>query len=188
MCSPSWTLLPPPSPYHPSGSSQCTSPKHPVLCSNFPLIFSFTCWLDCVAELLHRASLIAQLVKNSPAMQETLVWFLDWEDPLEKEKATHSSILAWRIPWTEERGGLQSLGSQSQTWLSDSDSLVSFPVFLLFWFLVSFHVVSDNALWDFSLSKFIDICFVVYHMVYTGEMFHMHIHSVCLVECSLDFC
>ena len=177
MCSPSWTLLPPPSPYHPSGSSQCTSPKHPVLCSNFPLIFSFTCWLDCVAELLHRASLIAQLVKNSPAMQETRIQSPGQEDVLEKEMATHSSILAWRIPWTEERGGLQSLGSQSQTWLSDSDSLVSFPVFLLFWFLVSFHVVSDNALWDFSLSKFIDICFVVYHMVYTGEMFHMHIHS-----------
>ena len=46
------------------------------------------------------ASLIAQLVKNLPAMQETLVQFLGWEDPLEKGKATHSSILAWRIPWT----------------------------------------------------------------------------------------
>ena len=46
------------------------------------------------------ASVIAQLVKNPPAMQETLVQFLGWEDPLEKGKATHSSILAWRIPWT----------------------------------------------------------------------------------------
>ena len=45
-------------------------------------------------------------------MQETWVRFLDWEDPLEKEKATHSSILAWRIPWTEEPGRLQSMGSQ----------------------------------------------------------------------------
>ena len=41
--------------------------------------------------------------------------FLSWEDPLEEEKATHSSVLAWSIPWTEERGGLQSTGSQSQT-------------------------------------------------------------------------
>ena len=57
------------------------------------------------------ASLIAQLVKNLPAMQETWVRFLGWEDPLEKEMATHSSILAWRIPWTEEPGGLQSMGS-----------------------------------------------------------------------------
>ena len=45
-------------------------------------------------------SLVAQLVKNPPAMQETWVRFLGWEDPLEKGKATHSSILAWRIPWT----------------------------------------------------------------------------------------
>ena len=46
------------------------------------------------------ASLIAQLVKNPPAMQDTWVQSLDWEDPLEKGKTTHSSILAWRIPWT----------------------------------------------------------------------------------------
>ena len=46
------------------------------------------------------ASLVAQLVKNPPTMQETWVQFLGWEDPLEKGKATHSSILAWRIPWT----------------------------------------------------------------------------------------
>ena len=61
----------------------------------------------------HRASLVAQSVKHLPAMQETRVWFLSWVDPLEKEMATHSSILAWRIPWTEEPGELQSMGSQS---------------------------------------------------------------------------
>ena len=58
------------------------------------------------------ASLIAQLVKNLPAMQETQVRCLGRKDPLEKEMATHSSILAWRIPWTEEPRGLQSMGSQ----------------------------------------------------------------------------
>ena len=63
-------------------------------------------------DLAQRASLIAQLVKNLPAMQETQVQFLGREDPLEKEMATHSSILAWRIPWTEEPGRLQSSGSQ----------------------------------------------------------------------------
>ena len=52
-----------------------------------------------------------QLVKNLLAMQETQVQFLDWKDPLEKETATHSSIRAWRIPWTEEPGRLQSMGS-----------------------------------------------------------------------------
>ena len=58
-----------------------------------------------------RASLIVPLVKNPPAMQETWVRLLCWEDPLEKEMATHSSILAWRIPWTEEPDGLQFTGS-----------------------------------------------------------------------------
>ena len=52
------------------------------------------------------------MVKNLPAIQETWVPSLGWEDPLEKGMATHSSILAWRIPWTEEPGGLQSMGSQ----------------------------------------------------------------------------
>ena len=60
----------------------------------------------------HRASLIAQSVNNLPAMQETLVRFLGQEDPLKKEMAAHSSILAWRIPWTEEPGRLQSMGSE----------------------------------------------------------------------------
>ena len=55
---------------------------------------------------------MAQAVKNLPAIQETQVGSLDWEDPLEKGMAAHSSILAWRIPWTEEHGGLQSMGSQ----------------------------------------------------------------------------
>ena len=62
-----------------------------------------------------RPSLIAQLVKNLPAMQETWVPPLGWEDPLEKGMATHFSTLAWRIPWTEESSGLQSMESQSQT-------------------------------------------------------------------------
>ena len=57
-------------------------------------------------------SLRAQLVKNSSAMREIWVWSLGWEDPLEEGMATPSSILAWRIPWTEEPGGLQSMGSQ----------------------------------------------------------------------------
>ena len=55
---------------------------------------------------------MAQLVKNPPAMRETWARSLGWEDPLEKGKATHSNILAWRIPWTEEPGRAQSMGSQ----------------------------------------------------------------------------
>ena len=58
------------------------------------------------------ASLVEQMVKNLASMWETWVRSLGWEDPLEKEMATHSSILTWRIPWTEEPGGLQSMGLQ----------------------------------------------------------------------------
>ena len=57
-------------------------------------------------------SLVAQMINSLPAMWETWVRSLGWEDPLEKEMATHSSTLAWRIPWTEEPGGLQFTGSQ----------------------------------------------------------------------------
>ena len=69
-----------------------------------------------VAKFHQRASLVAQTVKNLPAMQETHVQSLHREHPLEKEMATHYSILAWRIPWTEEPGGFQSWGhKESET-------------------------------------------------------------------------
>ena len=58
------------------------------------------------------ASLVAQMVKNLPAMQETWVQSLGWEDPLEKGLVTHSSTFAWEIPWTQEPGGLQSMALQ----------------------------------------------------------------------------
>ena len=68
--------------------------------------------LGFVYILREYASLVAQILKHLPPMRETWVRSLGWEDPLEKEMATHSSILAWRIPWTEEPGRLQSIGSQ----------------------------------------------------------------------------
>ena len=72
---------------------------------------------DCSHEIkrrlfLGRASLVAQRLKHPSAMWETQVQSLGWEDPLEKEMASHSCILAWRIPWMEEPGRLQSTGSQ----------------------------------------------------------------------------
>ena len=75
---------------------------HPFVSSGFQLKTVY----------LYRASLVVQLVSNLPAMQETLVQFLSREDPLEEGLATHSSILAWRISWTEEPGGLQSMESK----------------------------------------------------------------------------
>ena len=65
-----------------------------------------------IIEHIYRASLVAQTVKHLHAMRETWVRSLGWEDPLEKEMAHHSSTLAWKIPWTEEPGRLQSMGLQ----------------------------------------------------------------------------
>ena len=67
------------------------------------------------------------MVMNPPAMQETQVRSLGWEDPLEKGMATHFSILAWRIPWREESGGLQSMGSQrvAHNWETNNDRIES---------------------------------------------------------------
>ena len=67
---------------------------------------------DATFEEISGASLVAQVVKSLPAMRETWVRSLDREDPLEKEMAIHSSTIAWKIPWTEELGRLQSTGSQ----------------------------------------------------------------------------
>ena len=71
--------------------------------------------------------LMVQIVKNPPAMWETWVRSLGWEDPLEKGTATHSSILAWRIPQTEESGGLQSMGSQrvGHNWVAFNFTTIS---------------------------------------------------------------
>ena len=61
------------------------------------------------------------VVKNPPAVQETQVQSLGWEDPLEKEMATHSSILAWKIPWTEEPGGLHTVHGVTKSWIRLND-------------------------------------------------------------------
>ena len=75
------------------------------------------CWFCPVLYFV--TSLVAQIVKRLPTMQRAWVQSLGQEDPLEKEMATHSSTLAWRIPWTEEPDRLRSMGLQSQTRLSD---------------------------------------------------------------------
>ena len=179
MCSPSWTLLPPPSPYHPSGSSQCTSPKHPVSCIKPGLAVHF------LYDIIHVSMPFSQIILPSPSPTESKrlfytsvslllsrtqcycyhpskfhiyalvyciggegngtqlqyswlenpmdggawkaavhgvaegrIWLIDFTftfhfHALEKEMATHSSVLAWRIPGTGEPGGLPSMGSHS---------------------------------------------------------------------------
>ena len=92
------------------------------------------------------ASLVAQTVKNSPAMKLTGVWSLGLEDPLQKGMATHSSILAWRIPWTEESGRLPCMGSQRvrHDWVpKHSDTCI----------IASIYAVNAMALFYFFVLK-----------------------------------
>ena len=93
-------------PFFPSGT-RCTLDLCTLssMTHNFSFIFPFLCLCG-----IFGASLVAQLVKNMPAVQETCVQSLGWEDPLKKEMATHSSILVWEIPWTKEPGGLYPMG------------------------------------------------------------------------------
>ena len=115
---------------------------------------SATMKLKDACSLEERASLVAQMVKSLPAMQETRVWFLGGEDPLEKEMAAHSSTLAWKIPWMEEPGGLQSMGSQriGHDWVT-SLSFLSFRVKGIHWGLEKSHIhmhthTQDEIAWD----------------------------------------
>ena len=87
--------------------------KKGILCTGI-IIFSFDNEWSRNGRCYHEVgtSLVAQTIKRLSAMQETQVRSLGWEDPLEKEMAAHSSTLAWRIPWTEEPGRLQSMGLQ----------------------------------------------------------------------------
>ena len=111
--------------------------KPPTVCSSHP----HPHWGDRVtpSKVLHiliteGSFLAAQTTKNPPAMQETWVQSLGREDLLEKGMATHSSILAWKIPRAEEPGGLQSMGSQSWTRLSNSHFHFQFPEYVVLFF------------------------------------------------------
>ena len=79
-------------------------------------------WKQNGSGLLNGACMVAQTIKKLPVMQETRVQSLGWEDPLEKGMATQSSILAWRVPWTEEPGRLPSKGMQSWTQTSQGNT------------------------------------------------------------------
>ena len=96
---------------------ECNFPDEPQSLANYSAVlgFSFNAW----------ASLVAQKVKHPPVMWETMVQSLGWEDPLEIGMATHSSILAWRIPWTEESGGLHSMELQRAGHDSMTNSLLT---------------------------------------------------------------
>ena len=101
------------------------------------------------------ASLVAQMVKNMPAVQEIRVQSLGQEDPLEMEMATHSSILAWKAPWTEEPGGLQSVGSQRvrHDWVTNTCIMLKVLYMFPYKYKVFTVFYSWNAYWICKLQK-----------------------------------
>ena len=97
-------------------------------------------------ECLNLTSLVAQMLKHLPTMWETRVQSLGREDLLEKEMATHSSILAWKILWTEEPGRLQSMGSQRVGHCGDTSLSFTFPVIDSYMLKENLYVISNNFL------------------------------------------
>ena len=124
------------------------------------------------------------MVKRLPIIQETQIRSPGWEDPPEKVIATHSSILAWKIPWTEETGRLQFMGLQkSQTWLSD------FTLFIFVWYedcyssFLMFHICMEYI---FPSSRFQSICvfrskWVSYRQHIHGSCYCIHLAGLCLL-------
>ena len=109
----------------PTGVFICTCANY---CSSANMVGQILCLILIYYYLHHYwTSLIAQVVKNPTAMQETLVWFSGWEDSLEKGMAIHSRILAWKSPWTEKLDGLQSMGSQwvGHDWMTNTFTFFS---------------------------------------------------------------
>ena len=118
------------------------------------------------------ASQVVQLVKNSPTMKEVLVQFLGWGDPLEKGTATHSSILAWRITWTEETGALQS--AKSWIWLSN------------FHFQEHSAYIQDAVCYeanDLSFFKILCLCFTVWNGAICSTKVVILMNSILYIFC-----
>ena len=120
------------------------------------------------------ASLVAQRVKHLPTIRETWVQSLGQEDPLEKEMATHSSTLAWKIPWTEKPGRLQSMGSQSRTCLRDFT--FTFFHFQIIKYTFSFKDKCYNL--TFSVSNFNMVPYVLsFYLLYKSHFIFLHFRS-----------
>ena len=123
------------------------------------------------------ASLVAQLVKNPPAMQKTWVWSLGWEDTLEKETATHSSILAWRIPCTAQSMGSQRAGRDWATFIF-SFILTSVRWYLIVIFTCIFLIISDIE--NLFLYSWPSAC-LFWKNVYSGPLLIFTSGSFCLL-------
>ena len=148
-------------------------------------------WMHLCWDLYqHKDFPVTQMVKNLPAMQKTRIWSLSWEDPLEKRMTSHSSILVWRIPWTEELGRMQSMGSQrvGHNWVTSlSLSCIVFTVLRqvpsrpIFWRVLiinggwilskAFVASIEIVIWFLSFNLLI-WCITLFDFAYINESLH----------------
>ena len=128
-------------------------------------------------KLIHGYGL-SPLVKNLPAVQETWVQSLSWEDPLEKEMATHSSILAWKISWTEEPGGPQSMGSQrvGHDWATNTYTLADDDFRLSSWTVIIFTDFYNSYLVEFEANS---NCKFICNFLSPQQRWTYHLLCVC---------
>ena len=154
--------------------------KHLILCC--PLLL-----LSSIFPSIRVFSSVAQMVKNLPAMQETWVWSLGQEDPMTKGMATYSSILAWRISWTEEPGGLLSMGSQRvrHDWVSNTHHSCTFPQPYVFHCLldISTCVFYQTSRWlkqfqSISLKHGFPSWFPYFYWCYQNSSLHIRLGSL----------
>ena len=110
------------------------------------------------------------MVKNPPAMQETGVWSLGWEDLFEMVMATHSSILAWRIQWTEEPGGTMVLQRVGHDWVTKHSSASTISFMLITLQSTSLALISS---WSFRVSPLKDTCFQIHHSCKQNSFFSL---------------
>ena len=124
------------------------------------------------------ASLVAQRVKKLPAMRETQIWSLGWKDPLEKGTAARSSILAWRIPWTEELGGLESMGSQrvGHNRVTNTFTIYYSPNHLSL-------VFQNSGILSLSFNRLIEIYFTC-HTTLSLKVYNSVLFSIFIIMCN----
>ena len=140
---------------------------------------------------LNWASLVAQMVKHLPIMRETQIQSLGREDPLEKEMATHASTLTWKIPWTEEPGRLQSIGSQrvGHYWLTSLHFLLMEAIFSFVFLNHNFpDYLSYSKLFSNSFAGFLLSSLYILSGIYLSPQLPLilSIYMLSLYECSLD--
>ena len=144
-------------------------------------------WMSVFNALFH-SHMVAQTLKRLSTMRETWVSSLGWEDPLEKEMATHSGTLAWRITWTEEPGRLQSMGSQrvGHDWVTSLSLSLSQGCYFVWYIILSSYLWTHNSRTVFCAALVASHGTLILHLVFFHKQLQYPIY--CLPLLYIEFC